>query len=221
VITLDRTGDGCGWFIDPTPGDSSEFAPGAVNSPAQGRIDLLSVVAHEMGHMLGYGEDDSDTVTGEYLAPGVRHVPVAALPPSGLTSTDPAAVIALRPNDSALIKPTPSSVGRPSVVSPPASSAAETAGVSGRYMVLDPTLLSRPGSGGSETARTASPRGSVRGPGLTITAFPTSGGSRMPILDASSVDALLADPGIARFLSTSDSRNLPTKKDKHVSLSGS
>jgi hypothetical protein len=80
IITLDRTADGYGWFIDPTPGDDSEFAPAALAGPARGHIDLLSVVAHEMGHLLGYGEDMSESVTGEYLAPGVRHVPTAAVP---------------------------------------------------------------------------------------------------------------------------------------------
>jgi hypothetical protein len=78
VITLDRAADGYGWFLDPSPGSDSEFGPGAANSPARGHVDLLSVVAHEMGHLLGYGEDDGEGVTSEYLAPGVRHVPVAA-----------------------------------------------------------------------------------------------------------------------------------------------
>jgi hypothetical protein len=87
VITLDRTADGYGWFIDPTPGDDSEFGPGVISSPARGHIDLLSVVAHEMGHLLGYGEDESNGVTGEFLAPGVRHVPVAAPAPLDPTAT--------------------------------------------------------------------------------------------------------------------------------------
>jgi hypothetical protein len=77
VITLDRTADGYGWFVDPTPGNDSAFASTASNSPARGHIDLLSVVAHELGHLLGYGEADGNGVMGEYLAPGVRHVPIA------------------------------------------------------------------------------------------------------------------------------------------------
>jgi hypothetical protein len=35
VITLDRTADGHGWFIDPTPGNDSAFASNAVKSPAR------------------------------------------------------------------------------------------------------------------------------------------------------------------------------------------
>jgi hypothetical protein len=76
VITLDRNGGGFGWFIDPTPADDSEFRSGALCGPAQGRIDLLSVVAHEMGHLLGFGHDDGSDVMLEALEAGVRHVPV-------------------------------------------------------------------------------------------------------------------------------------------------
>jgi hypothetical protein len=127
VITLDRTADCYGWFVDPTPGDDSEFGPGAVNSPARGHIDLLSVVAHEMGHLLGYGEDESNGVTGEYLAPGVRHVPVAAPAPlvPAATAVGPASVKAAPSGRPLGVNP-----ASPMVVRPPAgiSQAAATSG---------------------------------------------------------------------------------------------
>jgi PKD repeat protein len=72
IIWIDQDAAGYGWFIDATPGDDSEFAPGA-DSPAKGRMDLLSAVMHEMGHLLGYGHDDGDDLMGESLAVGVRH----------------------------------------------------------------------------------------------------------------------------------------------------
>jgi hypothetical protein len=116
VITLDRTADGYGWFVDPTPGDDSEFAPNVVNSPARGHIDLLSVVAHEMGHLLGFGEDESNGVTAEYLAPGVRHVPVAIHPPLGraATASDSASMNRTMPGRQAGVNPACLSVVRAS-----------------------------------------------------------------------------------------------------------
>src|SRR5206468_1894752 len=62
VTTLDRNGGGFGWFIDSTPGDDSEFAPGAANRPAADQMDLLSVLAHELGIQLGSGEDNGTAV---------------------------------------------------------------------------------------------------------------------------------------------------------------
>jgi hypothetical protein len=94
VILIDRDAVGYGWFVDPTPGDDSEFAPGAVNSPARGRMDLLSVLDHEMGHELGFGDDDGNDVMGESLAAGVRRVPAAARAAVSTTADAPAPAIA-------------------------------------------------------------------------------------------------------------------------------
>jgi hypothetical protein len=74
-IWVDRDAAGYGWFIDSTPGNDSEFGPGAVNSPAAGHVDLLSVVSHEMGHLLGFDHDAGDDVMNEALAVGVRRLP--------------------------------------------------------------------------------------------------------------------------------------------------
>src|SRR5205823_1674113 len=60
VVTLDANAAGYGWFVDPTPADDVEFAlagsPGELSarpdSPAFGRMDLLTVVEHEVGHVL-------------------------------------------------------------------------------------------------------------------------------------------------------------------------
>ena len=51
-IALDWNGDGAGWFVDPTPLDASEFSD--PTSAAFGHYDLLSVIAHELGHALGF-----------------------------------------------------------------------------------------------------------------------------------------------------------------------
>ena len=59
VIYLDANGAGHGWFLDPTPWEDSEFSRSG-DQGEQGRVDLLTVMAHEMGHILGLDDDYSD-----------------------------------------------------------------------------------------------------------------------------------------------------------------
>jgi hypothetical protein len=75
TITLDANAAGWGWFVDPTPRSDSEFfTPG--NQGEQNRMDLLTVLGHELGHLLGHDHDDGG-VMAETLAAGVRRIPVA------------------------------------------------------------------------------------------------------------------------------------------------
>jgi FtsP/CotA-like multicopper oxidase with cupredoxin domain len=61
TIFVDRDAAGYGWFVDPTPADDLEFATvsgpharTAANNAAAQRVDLLTTVMHEIGHVVGY-----------------------------------------------------------------------------------------------------------------------------------------------------------------------
>src|SRR6185436_1688810 len=78
TVRLDADAAGRGWFVDPTPGDDAEFADG-IDHGQQGRVDLLTAVAHELGHLLGRADLDpaahpGDLMAGELVA-GERRVP--------------------------------------------------------------------------------------------------------------------------------------------------
>jgi len=73
TIYLDVNAAGWGWFLDATPHDDSEFTtPG--NQGEQNHMDLLTVLMHEMGHVLGL-DHDARGVMQETLAPGTRLSP--------------------------------------------------------------------------------------------------------------------------------------------------
>ena len=80
VVVIDVNAAGYGWFVDTTPADSTEFSSstgGALkataSSPAYGRMDLLSVVMHEIGHVLDLEHNGvSGTMMAQTLEAGTR-----------------------------------------------------------------------------------------------------------------------------------------------------
>jgi hypothetical protein len=88
-VLIDDNADGFGWYVDPTPDSDAEFATRVAaaelqagpGSPAFGRVDLLTVVMHELGHQLGLADLDPaaaphDLLT-ESLGTGTRRLPDA------------------------------------------------------------------------------------------------------------------------------------------------
>lgn len=78
-IRLDVDAAGAGWFVDPTPQVDEEFASNsliATDASALGRVDLLTVVLHELFHRLG-ADDSNETMRlmADTLPPSQRHIP--------------------------------------------------------------------------------------------------------------------------------------------------
>ena len=86
TVYLSRNAAGYGWFIDSTPDDNAEYAATAtgelqaIDPRAVDRIDLLTVVEHELGHVAGLSDAGSDTadIMSPHLSPGVRRSPSPA-----------------------------------------------------------------------------------------------------------------------------------------------
>ena len=86
TITLDTDAGGRGWFVDGTPGENSEFSvqlgQNHLGTPENVWLgyDILSVVMHEQGHLLGLNHASAGTagdVMTDYFSPNQRTLPAA------------------------------------------------------------------------------------------------------------------------------------------------
>ncbi len=101
TVWIDLNAAGHGWFLDLTPGTDEEFSipvgghalRAAPGSAAAGRVDLLTVLGHEFGHVLGLADLNAALVPHELmtegLGAGVRGLPAwltapVGTPPGGL-----------------------------------------------------------------------------------------------------------------------------------------
>jgi len=90
TIMIDVNAAGHGWFVDLTPGDDNEFSDedgdgvlvASTDTLASGRMDLLTVVMHEIGHVLGFEDLDAEEYPRDLmsatLAAGVRRLDIEA-----------------------------------------------------------------------------------------------------------------------------------------------
>ena len=85
-VYLDSDAAGYGWFLDATPGSDEEYellaSQGllANSGAAADGVDLLTVLEHELGHLLGLDDQAGDPtdIMFESLATGQRRTPSAA-----------------------------------------------------------------------------------------------------------------------------------------------
>ena len=80
-VLVDNDAEGHGWFVDRSPWGDDEFVrdlSGALrgrDGDAGQRIDLLTVLAHELGHLLGADDADDHNLMDAHLPPGLRRLP--------------------------------------------------------------------------------------------------------------------------------------------------
>lgn len=90
-LLVDVNAAGYGWFIDLTPERNEDFVTvngqmqANANSAAANRIDLLTVLLHELSHSLGqnHAEESENSLLSEELGVGTRRLPVAGSDTAG------------------------------------------------------------------------------------------------------------------------------------------
>jgi Ca2+-binding RTX toxin-like protein len=97
-VLIDLDAAGWGWFVDATPFNDVEFGlslssvekTALETSPAFGRMDLLTVVMHEMGHVLGFADLDPNAgaLMSETLDAGTRRASDSTLESPKLVAMD-------------------------------------------------------------------------------------------------------------------------------------
>ncbi|MDA0281813.1 MAG: choice-of-anchor D domain-containing protein [Planctomycetota bacterium] len=101
TIYLDINGAGYGWFVDHTPMLNEEFRitdatlTAIENGPAAGEIDLLTVVLHELGHLIGRDHSSNDNpgdLMSETLGVGIRRLPQRSVANTSLPALYPTSV---------------------------------------------------------------------------------------------------------------------------------
>ena len=93
AIWLDSNAAGRGWYVDPTPQTDDGFYQGyAIVGQAAGGVDLLTVIGHELNHLLGHESDllGHNGLMGAILGAGQRRMLNGTGGQLGDLLTDPA-----------------------------------------------------------------------------------------------------------------------------------
>ncbi|MEN8205399.1 MAG: calcium-binding protein, partial [Pseudomonadota bacterium] len=112
-VEIDVDAAGHGWFVDPTPMDDAEFRrhiPGTglaatPDSDAYDRIDLLSVIMHELGHVLDLSHESGQPFMADTLTDGQR---LDTLPADSI----PVAEEAVGHDDHQVVSPKPATAAK-------------------------------------------------------------------------------------------------------------
>ncbi len=135
VITIDASAGGFGWYTNTS---SNDFQPVAnsvdqsakAGTAAVGHMDLLTVVDHELGHVLGLPDvtTGADNLMTQTLSAGTRRLPTASLligivPPATMASQATAPVQQLWPSPTLVPVNTLLAAGTPSNAKPAVGSA--------------------------------------------------------------------------------------------------
>ncbi len=87
VITINQTAAGYNWYVNASARSSQAFSLAGTGtdrlagpgSPAAGRVDLLTVLEHELGHVIGLADNNqAGDLMDTTLGLGVRRAPTAA-----------------------------------------------------------------------------------------------------------------------------------------------
>jgi len=107
LISIDSDGAGYGWFVDATPSENSEFEGAGsrltadAGSAAEGKLDLLTVLVHELGHQIGLGDQyqtaEADDVMFGYMNVGERRLPADGDAAGAIPGSVGSTVFALTP----------------------------------------------------------------------------------------------------------------------------